>query len=231
MSGDALEAFRYTEHDELVHGPSFYVSGVPFRLIAYPNGCRKRRNKGFVNLYIQVDIDNIPKHIAGFAMYTHLFCSLGAISWKQPITFSKLKKTSGKRAGWFNYTLLLSQYNDCRTITFCCYAEMINIEYATATLPFCPCPCDPICIDSECVYEWEINETNGMLQSFKMGFIQGQCHYSPNFNQGCFCLVAIPKGRVTDNFGEMRVFVKLLKLPKRIGSVEINCKLEMDLKE
>eukprot|EP01084_Bolivina_argentea_P252403 423646_1 len=224
LNDNTLQQFSNTQYDEKYIGPQFKLIDIPFQLISWPNGCKNCSNEGFISLYLQLLNDKLPKDIVDFTIYAHLFCSVTKVQWKKAITLKYLQRTSGKRSGWFRYNMKLKDYNKCKSIIFCCYLELINIVRKDENMKLLPLNIVSISMNSKCTYEWNIDKDT--LNEFKISN-SGQCYYSPNFNNNCFCIIVIPKGRVTDVYGSFRTLIKLLKLPKNVSGVFVKCMLNV----
>eukprot|EP01083_Nonionella_stella_P010470 29814_1 len=155
------------------------------------------------------------------SIYTRIYIQLyPKCNGKKGIRLSYIKRTSGQRSGWFRYNMTLNKYKDCDAISFCCYAELSDIKRTSDVVT----KHNITSLKSRCTFQWDVDQDT--LNAFKVAN-QGQCFYSPNFNNGCFCLVVIPQGRVTDPVGSLRTFVKMLKLPSDVDYAKCQCTLKV----
>eukprot|EP01084_Bolivina_argentea_P098893 177779_1 len=218
LSDKTLHKFLNAKSGEKLLGPKFEICNIPFQLILYPNGVAK----GYVSYFLEFIKDKLPTHIEDFSVFLNLFCSATLAEFQSPLTMAYISnKSRTSRIGWFRYNMKLEEYKNknYKSINFACYINPIHIQYQSSkTLTTCNS------LVTKYEYEWTVSDDT--LHALKTAS-KGQCYYSPSFNSDCFCIVIIPKGRMTDNTENVKVFIKLLKLPLNVSYVSIDYELNV----
>jgi len=86
---------------------------------------------------------------------------------------------------------------------------------------------DRISIPRDMKYEWNIG--SNLIDKFT-SCQEGKFFYSPNFGGNCFCFEIAPNGWHITNAGQTMLYLRLLGLPQKVGSIRCVCTFNGELR-
>ena len=206
--------FLSSECGEIIAQKSFTIQGIEFNAIIQPNG-RNKSSSGYVQYYIQ--IDSVPEYVKNVRISFILSCKQTNYEFRSMHQFTRYHK----RHGWRPDKLLLQQCEDADydRMDFGVYIDLLCIEYHIDKYPELKTyKNEAVLMNKSSAYKWYMGEqTLDKLRSLKFG----DCIYSNNFEDNCWCLVATPQGLSEYKKGVFRLSIKLLRLPYDISRIRI----------
>merc|ERR1712013_202092 len=234
--------FYGKEYREVLFGPRIAFKNIIFQCTMCPTGWS---HKDTVQFYIEFDKEkmrgHLPENVRSVTAYLVIYCEQIQYEYRTPKVFYNIDSAQG----WPAYRVGDLRVKDWQSLNFGCYIELLRVDFRDGTFTGSDSLTEDsmsmsmdepmaIAMEDRDYYDEFLNKSHvvsprstcrwvveGELLERMKNSKHSQGFYSPNFDEGTWCLSCSPTGIKKAYDGQFCIALKMLRMPYACDSIKV----------